>query len=64
MQGDWVADTINYCENNKKKTVDSTALAEAKWTKTVEDLWNASLFKFTESWYIGASPSRVSLVNK
>ncbi|CAG8980017.1 hypothetical protein HYALB_00005191 [Hymenoscyphus albidus] len=55
VQGDWISDAINYCEKNNKKTMDSTALSEARWTKIVDDMWNTSLFRFTQGWYNGSN---------
>ncbi|KAJ6638612.1 Baeyer-Villiger monooxygenase, partial [Pseudolycoriella hygida] len=55
IQGDWIAKLIVYMKDQNKSIVVATKEAEIEWKCKVMNLWNATLFCETPSWYNGAN---------
>jgi len=55
IQGNWVRDLMVTMRDQGKARVDPKPDAEREYSKTVNDLWNATLFPPTDSWYQGAN---------
>ena len=55
VQGDWIADVIAKMRKEGIESIEATKEAEAEWKRKVDDLSNATLFPWTNSWYMGAN---------
>jgi len=55
IQGNWVRDLMVTMREQGKARADPKAEAERDYSKTVNDLWSATLFPPTDSWYQGAN---------
>ncbi|OAX81965.1 hypothetical protein ACJ72_03694 [Emergomyces africanus] len=53
LQGNWIADCLNYMREKNLSTIDATLEAEATWKKDVHNFAHASLLPTAKSWYMG-----------
>ncbi|KKZ62188.1 hypothetical protein EMCG_03326 [[Emmonsia] crescens] len=53
LQGNWIADCLNYMREKNLSTIDATLEAEAAWKQDVHNFAHASLLPTTKSWYMG-----------
>jgi len=55
LQGDAIAELLDFLRTHEKSHIESTADADAAWTKQIDDMLAASLFDQADSWYLGAN---------
>jgi cyclohexanone monooxygenase len=55
LQGDAIAELLDFLRTHEKSRIESTADADAAWTKQIDDMLAASLFDQADSWYLGAN---------
>jgi len=52
---DWIADCVAYLKTNRRKAIEATAEAEAKWVAHSNDLASKTMMPKANSWYVGAN---------
>jgi cation diffusion facilitator CzcD-associated flavoprotein CzcO len=52
---DLIAATIVYVGKEGREVIEATAEAEAQWVQHVNELADATLYKYANSWYLGAN---------
>ncbi|OCL12744.1 monooxygenase [Glonium stellatum] len=55
IQGNWIADVMDYLKKNGFKQLDSTAEAEAEWRQLTNGIGDTTLLPFTASEYMGTN---------
>ena len=55
LQGDTLADLLDYLRANGKSRIESTTGADTGWTEEIAQMLSASLFDQADSWYLGAN---------
>ena len=55
MQGDALADLLDYLRANGNTRVESTTAADTAWSEEIAVMLSASLFDQADSWYLGAN---------
>jgi cation diffusion facilitator CzcD-associated flavoprotein CzcO len=55
LQGDWIAELLNYLRQGNYSRLEATVAAEEAWREQVLEMADASLFPRAESWYRGAN---------
>ncbi|MEM7541702.1 MAG: NAD(P)/FAD-dependent oxidoreductase [Pseudomonadota bacterium] len=55
QQIDWMTDAIAFLRNEKRKTIEPSADAEASWVAHHHEIANQTLVVKTKSWYVGAN---------
>ena len=54
-QVDWVAGVIEDLQRNGYARIDTTAEAEAGWAAEMEEMAAKTLYRYADSWYVGAN---------
>jgi cation diffusion facilitator CzcD-associated flavoprotein CzcO len=54
-QVDWVAGVIEDLQHNGYARIDTTAEAEASWAAEMEEMAAKTLYRYADSWYVGAN---------
>ena len=52
---DWIADASATCERQGLERIEATPEAEDAWVEHVNEVADRTLFKFADSWYLGAN---------
>jgi cyclohexanone monooxygenase len=52
---DWIADTIAYLEEHDVEAMDATEAAEVSWQAQVDAAAERTLYRYANSWYLGAN---------
>jgi cyclohexanone monooxygenase len=52
---EWIADCIQYLQQNELDTIEATGEAQQAWVQQVNELAAATLFPQADSWYMGAN---------
>jgi cation diffusion facilitator CzcD-associated flavoprotein CzcO len=55
LQGDAIADLLDYLRANGKSRIESTTSADNAWSEEIAQMLSASLFDQADSWYLGAN---------
>jgi cation diffusion facilitator CzcD-associated flavoprotein CzcO len=55
LQGNVLADLLDYMRANGKSRIESTTGADTAWTEQIEQMLSASLLDQADSWYLGAN---------
>jgi cyclohexanone monooxygenase len=55
LQGDAIADLLDYLRANGKSRIESTTPADNAWTDEIAQMLSVSLFDQADSWYLGAN---------
>jgi len=55
LQGDWIAELLNYVRQRNYSRIEATVAAEEAWREQVLQMADASLFPRADSWYRGAN---------
>jgi len=54
-QVDWLARLIEHMESRGHQSVDTTPEWEGRWNRDVREAADRTLYKFADSWYLGAN---------
>ena len=52
---DWITDTIKHLKDNDLENIEATAEAEDAWIDHVNAVADMTLYKYANSWYLGAN---------